>query len=135
VDIYLFFSSKLRPPNSIPKNIEDYFFLNQSDEVLEWKMGQCSILVFQQRRTLLLCLLRRLLRLSDQKRKPVKVPAAIKVCIVDTLRSSVSTGGSPIGNGKASLRQSSAGESFLWACNGKGTSDTILVWHIATNIL
>jgi hypothetical protein len=98
-------------------------------------MGQCSILVLQQRRTPLLCLLRRLLRLSDQKRKPVKVPAAIKVCIVDTLRSSVSTGGSPIGNGKASLRQSSAGESFLWACNGKGTSDTILVWHIATNIL
>jgi hypothetical protein len=34
-----------------------------------------------------------------------------------------------------SLRESHYGESLLWACNDKGTSDTILVWHIATAIL
>ncbi|TVU40952.1 hypothetical protein EJB05_14438, partial [Eragrostis curvula] len=34
-----------------------------------------------------------------------------------------------------STAESQVGESFLWACNGKGTSDTILTWHIATSIL
>ncbi|XBI49214.1 hypothetical protein VPH35_112815 [Triticum aestivum] len=40
------------------------------------------------------------------------------------------------GAGQTSLRQSQAGRDLLWACNNnKGTSDTILVWHIATTIL
>ena len=48
-------------------------------------MGQCSVLVLDPRATLP-ALLRRLLWLPDRKRK-VKVPAAVKVCIFDVLRS------------------------------------------------
>ncbi|CAM0150431.1 unnamed protein product [Urochloa decumbens] len=61
----------------------------------------------------------------------IKVPAAVKVCIINALRSSFNGG---LSNGLASLRQSQVGDSFLWACNGKGTSDIRLIWHIATCI-
>ncbi|RLN33259.1 hypothetical protein C2845_PM03G18870 [Panicum miliaceum] len=40
-----------------------------------------------------------------------------------------------LSNGVESLQRSQVGESFIWACHGKGTSDTLLVWHIATCIL
>ncbi|VAI61886.1 uncharacterized protein [Triticum aestivum] len=73
-----------------------------------------------------------LLRLLDRK-KNVEVPTAVKACIIDALRSTSSEG---LSKGTTSLRQSQDGRSLLWACNnGKGTSDTILVWHIATAIL
>ncbi|TVU40993.1 hypothetical protein EJB05_14481, partial [Eragrostis curvula] len=54
---------------------------------------------------LLRCRFASLLGLPDQKTK-VKVSTEVKV-----------------------------GESFIWACNGKGTYDIILIWHIATCIL
>ena len=61
--------------------------------------------------------------------------AAVKVCIINALRSSINNISGRLSNGVASLRRKQVGESFLWACDGKGTSDTILVWHIATCIL
>ncbi|CAO1948856.1 unnamed protein product [Urochloa humidicola] len=94
------------------------------------KMSQCSVLTLQQS-TSPLVLVRRLLHLPDQRRK-VKVPAAVKACIISALRSSFNGG---LSNGVQSLRQSQVSESFIWVCHGKGTSDTILVWHIATYIL
>jgi hypothetical protein len=94
------------------------------------KIGQCSVLVLRSRTTTLFLPLMRLLRFPE--RKQVKVPEAVKVCIIRALRSSRSNGG--LSKGTSSLRQSQAGESLLWACNGEGTSDTMLVWHIATCI-
>ncbi|GJN09525.1 hypothetical protein PR202_ga27540 [Eleusine coracana subsp. coracana] len=71
--------------------------------------------------------------LSPDQVRSVKIPAAVKVCIIDALRNSKNGG---LTNGTASLlRNQQVGESFLWACNGKGTSDVILTWHIATAIL
>jgi streptomycin 6-kinase len=96
-------------------------------------MGQCSVLVLEPRATLP-ALLRRLLCLPDQKRK-VKVPAPVKVCIFDVLRS-IHSNGHQLRNGAASLRRSRIGERFLWACNsGSGTAEVMLTWHIATCIL
>ncbi|KAL6647104.1 hypothetical protein ACP70R_014541 [Stipagrostis hirtigluma subsp. patula] len=95
------------------------------------KLGQCSELVLRPRKTPL-ALLRHFLSLPDQKTK-VKVSSTVMSSIIDTLRSS--RNGQRLSNGKSSLRHSQVGESFLWACNGKGTSDTILSWHIATSIL
>jgi len=95
------------------------------------KMSQCSVLVLPSRRTSPLVLVRRLLPLPDHRKK-VKVTAAVKVCIINALRSIIN---GSLSNGVESLRRSQVGESFIWACDGKGTSDTILVWHIATCIL
>ncbi|CAN6352482.1 unnamed protein product [Urochloa humidicola] len=94
------------------------------------RMSQCSVLVLPPR-TRSLVPLRRLLCLPDKKWK-VKVPEAVKVSIINGVRS-LKDG--PLRHGAESVRQSQAGESLLWACNGKGTSDTILIWHIATCIL
>jgi hypothetical protein len=94
------------------------------------EMGQCSVLM-QPSKMSPLVLVRRLLHLPDHKRK-AKVPAAVKVCIINALSNSFVGG---LSQGVASLHRNQVGESFLWACNGKGTSDTILVWHIATCIL
>ncbi|KAF8714016.1 hypothetical protein HU200_028007 [Digitaria exilis] len=97
------------------------------------KMSQCSVLVLPPRTSGgLLVLIRRLLRLPDHRRK-IKVPAAVNVCIVNALRSVISNGS--LRDGVRSLRRSQVGESFIWACDGKGTSHTILLWHIATCIL
>ncbi|KAG2631506.1 hypothetical protein PVAP13_2NG038149 [Panicum virgatum] len=49
-------------------------------------IGQCSVLVLHPR-PILFDFIRRILRLPDQERK-VKVPAAVKICIFDVLRSS-----------------------------------------------
>ena len=96
-------------------------------------MGQCSVLVLDPRATLP-ALLRRLLWLPDRKRK-VKVPAAVKVCIFDVLRS-IHSNGHQLRNGAASLRRSRIDERFLWACNsGSGTAEVMLTWHIATCML
>ncbi|RCV09577.1 hypothetical protein SETIT_2G040800v2 [Setaria italica] len=95
------------------------------------KIGQCTMLEIRPRTTLPV-LLRRLLHLPDHKRK-VKVPAAVKVCIMEVVRS---TRNGDLSNGTASLRcRGQVGEVLLWACNNKSTSYTILTWHIATSIL
>ncbi|XP_039797970.1 uncharacterized protein LOC120662998 [Panicum virgatum] len=96
------------------------------------KIGQCSILEIGPSTTTLLVPLMRLLRLPDQNRK-VKVPAAVKVCIMEVLRSSRNW---HLSNGTSCLhRQGHVGERFLWACSNKSTSRPILTWHIATSIL
>ncbi|CAO1948844.1 unnamed protein product [Urochloa humidicola] len=105
--------------------------INHWDE----KIGQCSVLVLHPTsRATFLGILRRLFHLPDKKRK-VKLPAAVKVCIMDALRSTANSNRCHLGNGMTSLYRSQVGKGFLWACNGKGTSDIILTWHIATCIL
>ncbi|CAN6234691.1 unnamed protein product [Urochloa humidicola] len=94
------------------------------------KMSQCSVLVLP-RRTRPLVPFRPLLRLPDSKLK-VKVPAVVKVSIINALRS---LNDGRLRHGAESLRRSQVGQRFLWACEGEGTSDTILIWHIATCIL
>ncbi|CAL5078169.1 unnamed protein product [Urochloa decumbens] len=95
------------------------------------KIGQCNMLEIRPR-TALPVLLRRLLRLPDQKKK-VKVQEAVKACIMEVLRSSRQ---GRLSNGTAWLRrQGQVGERLLWACNNKSTSCTMLTWHIATSIL
>ncbi|RLN12099.1 hypothetical protein C2845_PM09G11620 [Panicum miliaceum] len=98
------------------------------------KMGQCSVLVTGPRTSLVVAL-SHLLRvpIPDRKRK-VKVPEAVKVCIIDTLRRSINDNGRRLSNGTSSLRRIQGGESFVWACNGGDTCGSILVWHIATCI-
>ncbi|XP_034580538.1 uncharacterized protein [Setaria viridis] len=96
------------------------------------KIGQCTMLEIRPSTTLPVLILRRLLHLPDHKRK-VKVPAAVKVCIMEVVRS---TRNGDLSNGTASLRcRGQVGERLLWACNTKSTSYTILTWHIATCIL
>ncbi|CAL5076965.1 unnamed protein product [Urochloa decumbens] len=95
------------------------------------KIGQSSILVVHPRTTPLL-VLRRVLGLPELDRS-VKIPEAVKVCIIRTVRSYYSSE-HQLSNGTESLRRS-RGERFLWACSSSGTSDTILTWHIATCIL
>ncbi|PUZ44647.1 hypothetical protein GQ55_8G123200 [Panicum hallii var. hallii] len=91
-----------------------------------------SLLVLHPRKTPPV-LARRLLCLPDQKWK-VKVPAAVKVGIIEAVRGLIN--GRCLSNGAESLQESELGQSFHWACNGnKGTSETILIWHIATCIL
>uniref|UniRef100_K4A041 DUF4220 domain-containing protein n=1 Tax=Setaria italica TaxID=4555 RepID=K4A041_SETIT len=95
------------------------------------KIGQCTMLEICPRTTVPV-LLRRLLNLPDHKRK-VNVPAAVKVCIMEVVRS---TRNRDLSNGTASLRcRGQVGERLLWACNNKSVSYTILTWHIATIIL
>ncbi|RCV09584.1 hypothetical protein SETIT_2G041400v2 [Setaria italica] len=95
------------------------------------KIGQCTMLEIRPRTTLPV-LLRRLLHLPDHKRK-VKVPAAVKVCIMEVVRS---TRNGDLSNGTASLRcRGQVGERLLWACHNKSASYTLLTWHIATSIL
>nr|XP_034589667.1 uncharacterized protein LOC117851864 [Setaria viridis]TKW19394.1 hypothetical protein SEVIR_4G017200v2 [Setaria viridis] len=95
------------------------------------KMSQCSVLVLPPRTNQLL--VRRLFRLPDRGRN-VKMPAAVKVCIFNAL-TSVINGSCLLSNGVESLHRSQVGDNFIWACHGKGASDIILVWHIATCIL
>ncbi|CAN6180263.1 unnamed protein product [Urochloa humidicola] len=98
------------------------------------KIGQSSVLVIHPRTTPLL-VLRRLLGLPELDRS-VKIPEAVKVCIIQTVRIYYSNR-HQLSNGTESLRRSRGGERFLWACSSSGTSDinTILTWHIATCIL
>ncbi|WVZ49753.1 hypothetical protein U9M48_001082 [Paspalum notatum var. saurae] len=107
------------------------------------KTGQCSVLVLRPSTGITTALvggLRRLFHLPDVKGK-VKMPAAVKACILKALRSDASSSGRQclLGNGTASLQWSQAGRSFLWVwscCNGgSSTSEIILTWHIATCIL
>ncbi|KAJ1263632.1 hypothetical protein BS78_09G200600 [Paspalum vaginatum] len=99
------------------------------------KIGQCSVLMLQPRATAPRVLLWRLFHLPDQKRK-IKVPEAAKVCIIEALRNTSRNG--HLSNGTACLhRRGQVGQRFLWvwACDNKSTSCTILTWHIATSIL
>jgi hypothetical protein len=68
----------------------------------------------------------------------IKANAAMKVSIINALRSSKNDGGHLIlSNGKASLYRSGeqGGERFIWACNSISVSNNILSWQIATSIL
>ncbi|BAD53090.1 hypothetical protein [Oryza sativa Japonica Group] len=62
--------------------------------------------------------------------KQVKIPTEVKAAIINTLKSQNWRPTDCI----TSLQQSHIGKSFSWACKGDGTSDVILVWHIATCI-
>ncbi|CAO1948841.1 unnamed protein product [Urochloa humidicola] len=105
----------------------------KSEMLKHWdeKIGQGSVLVVHPRTTPLL-VLRRLLGLPELDRS-VKIPEAVKVCIIRTVRSYHSNG-QQLSNGTESLRRV-GGERFLEACRSNGTSDIILTWHIATCIL
>ncbi|XBH64993.1 hypothetical protein VPH35_118661 [Triticum aestivum] len=99
------------------------------------KMRQNSLLVLRPRQFDFPRYLPHLL-LNRERTNNVKVPMAVKICIINTLRSTIRSNGVGLSKGTTSLGQSQAGRSLLWACNNnKGTSDTILVWHIATTIL
>uniref|UniRef100_A0A0D9WV88 DUF4220 domain-containing protein n=1 Tax=Leersia perrieri TaxID=77586 RepID=A0A0D9WV88_9ORYZ len=100
-----------------------------------WKdnMNLCSVLLqtTHPRKAAPMCsLLRRLIRLPE-KTKKVKVPGMVKSAIILKLRSSE---GRRLTNGTASPRCLQR-DNLLWACSGKGTTDVLLVWHIATSIL
>uniref|UniRef100_A0A8R7QSD6 DUF4220 domain-containing protein n=2 Tax=Triticum urartu TaxID=4572 RepID=A0A8R7QSD6_TRIUA len=101
------------------------------------KMRQSSLLVLHPKQLHQLVLPGCLLHLLGRKRRNnVKVPSEVKACIINALRSTSGSNGAGLSKGTTSLRQSQAGRSLLWACNNsKGTSDTILVWHITTTIL
>lgn len=98
------------------------------------RIGQCSVLPLHPR-TNPLALFRHHLQLPDYK---IKANAAMKVSIINALRSSKNDGGHLIlSNGKASLYRSGeqGGERFIWACNSISVSNNILSWQIATSIL
>ena len=130
-------TAALQHPLGVPKWIVSLLLQCRCKITNHWdeKIGQCSVLVLHPTaRTTLFGLLSRLFHLPDQKTR-VEVPVAVKVCIVDALRTAASSNGCQLGNGRTSLHRSQVGKGFLWACNGKSTSDTILTWHIATSIL
>ncbi|KAF7086357.1 hypothetical protein CFC21_089650 [Triticum aestivum] len=95
-------------------------------------MRQTSLLVLHRRQLHQLLLPGCLLHLLGRKRRNNgMVPSEVKACIINALRN-----GASLSKGTTSLRQSQVGRNLLWACNNnEGTSDTILVWHIATTIL
>ncbi|CAL5089193.1 unnamed protein product [Urochloa decumbens] len=98
------------------------------------KMNQSSLFQLLHQKKTPVVLPKRLLRLPDQQKKNVKVPRAVKVAIVESLKrsngviqtnySDILRRGMPDGDNK-----------FLWACSGEGTVDIILIWHIATAIV
>ncbi|CAL5076584.1 unnamed protein product [Urochloa decumbens] len=98
------------------------------------KMNQSSLFQLLHQKKTPVVLLKRLFRLPDQQKKNVKVPRAVKVAIVESLKrsngviqtnySDILRRGMPDGDNK-----------FLWACSGEGTVDIILIWHIATTIV
>uniref|UniRef100_A0A0E0JI52 DUF4220 domain-containing protein n=1 Tax=Oryza punctata TaxID=4537 RepID=A0A0E0JI52_ORYPU len=73
--------------------------------------------------------IRRLFRLSKAM-KPMKIPKPVKAALVNSLKGS----NGQLSNGIASLQKCHLRDDIRWACNGEGTSDIILVWHIATCI-
>ncbi|KAG2569064.1 hypothetical protein PVAP13_7NG369625 [Panicum virgatum] len=70
------------------------------------------------------------LRYSNPRIQHVQVPSAVKAAIVDALRSS----NGRLSRGMAALRNSRIRDHLLWVCQGEGTSDVILAWHISTSI-
>ncbi|CAL5079060.1 unnamed protein product [Urochloa decumbens] len=98
------------------------------------KMNQSSLFQLLHQKKTPVVLLKRFLRLPDQQKKNVKVPRAVKVAIVESLKRSngvIQTNYSDI------LRRGmlDGDNKFLWACSGEGTVDIILIWHIATTIV
>ncbi|OQU88398.1 uncharacterized protein LOC8059923 [Sorghum bicolor] len=110
----------------------------RSMTVNQWEetIGQCSVLALDHPIPSPTVRLINFFRLPDEMIK-VKVPEAVKVCILDVLRSicNNSHGLHRLSNGASSLRRIQDGDRFIWACNGNGTADIILTWHIATCIL
>uniref|UniRef100_A0A0E0MVX8 DUF4220 domain-containing protein n=1 Tax=Oryza rufipogon TaxID=4529 RepID=A0A0E0MVX8_ORYRU len=92
-----------------------------------YKMGQTSIMDTNMK--IIVKAVRRLLRLSDQKMEYVEIPPEVNTAILAKFRDSNWS----LPTVTASLQQSSIGNILLYG-NGKGTSDVILVWHIATCI-
>lgn len=91
-----------------------------------YKMGQTSIMDTNMK---IVKAVRRLLRLSDQQMEFVEIPPEVNTAILAKFRDSNWS----LPTVTASLQQSSIGNILLYG-NGKGTSDVILVWHIATCI-
>ncbi|WVZ49765.1 hypothetical protein U9M48_001094 [Paspalum notatum var. saurae] len=134
-------SSSLQRQHGVAHRLVGHFLQWRCRMMNHWdeKIGQCSVLVpHPTPKTTLVGVVSRLFHLPDEKRK-VKVPDAVKVCIMDALRSAASSSSGcqcQLGNGRTSLQRSHAGKSFLWACNaGRSTSEIILTWHVATCIL
>ncbi|XBJ06341.1 hypothetical protein VPH35_024981 [Triticum aestivum] len=97
---------------------------------LEDKMNQCSILVLHPRNTPmgLLCRLK-----PGQK---VKVPRAVKASIMNALRSYERSRDNNHMPSLCTRPQLKTSDNLLWVVDGtKGIANTILVCHIATNIL
>lgn len=92
------------------------------------RMGQTSIMDTNMNKGTIVSI-KQLLRLPVQS-KQVKIPTEVKAAIVNTLKSQNWRPTDCI----SSLQHSHIGKSFSWACKGDGTSDVILVWHIATCI-
>ncbi|CAO2141264.1 unnamed protein product [Urochloa humidicola] len=69
-------------------------------------------------------------RFSNTRIQKVQVPPEVKASIVNALRSS----NGRLSKGTAALHKSRTGERLLWACEGEGISDVIIVWHICTSI-
>uniref|UniRef100_A0A0D9V0K1 DUF4220 domain-containing protein n=1 Tax=Leersia perrieri TaxID=77586 RepID=A0A0D9V0K1_9ORYZ len=90
-----------------------------------YKMGQASIMDTNMK---IVKLVRRLLQLPDQKMEYVEIKRQVSSAIHDKFRASNWS----LPTVTATLQQSPIGNNVLWACNGKGTADIILVWHIAT---
>uniref|UniRef100_A0ACD5Y630 Uncharacterized protein n=1 Tax=Avena sativa TaxID=4498 RepID=A0ACD5Y630_AVESA len=67
---------------------------------------------------------------SNSRVHLVKVPLEVKASIISMLKSNNGS----LSKGTMSLRNSRIGSDILWACEGQGTSDVMLVWHVATGI-
>ncbi|EEE54516.1 hypothetical protein OsJ_01660 [Oryza sativa Japonica Group] len=89
------------------------------------KMGMTSLLDPCKRKGHI----RHLFRLSKAM-KPTKIPKPVKAALINSLKGS----NGQLSNGIASLQKCHLRDDIRWACNGEGTSDIILVWHIATCI-
>uniref|UniRef100_A0A0D9V0L6 DUF4220 domain-containing protein n=1 Tax=Leersia perrieri TaxID=77586 RepID=A0A0D9V0L6_9ORYZ len=93
-----------------------------------YEMGQTSIMDLDTNTRIVkafLCLPR-----LPHQIKYVKIPAEVNTAILNKFRASNWS----LPTVSASVQQSPIGNNILWACNGKGISDVILVWHIATCI-
>jgi hypothetical protein len=129
-------SSSLQHPQRMNKWVVSLLLKFRLNEMKHWDetVRQCSVLLLHRRANFFEPIWRRIPQLLPDQYRKVKIPAAVKICIFDVLRNSNSNE-LQLSKGTASLRRSQVGESFLWACNGIGTSDIILTWHIATSIL
>ncbi|CAN6362632.1 unnamed protein product [Urochloa humidicola] len=95
------------------------------------RMGQMSLLpACPQHRKMRHGLSWLFLRFSYPRIQQVQVPPEVKAASVNALRSS----NGRLSKGTGTVRKSRTGECLLWACDGEGTSDVILVWHICTSI-
>uniref|UniRef100_J3KZL4 DUF4220 domain-containing protein n=1 Tax=Oryza brachyantha TaxID=4533 RepID=J3KZL4_ORYBR len=92
-----------------------------------YKMGQTSIMETNMK---IVKAVRRLLQLSDQKMEYVEIKPEVSRAILDKFRASNWS----LPTVTATLQQSPIGNDILPFYRGEGTSDVILVWHVATCI-